>query len=108
MVEETIGKRLAQIRKSRNITQDELSEAIEVTPNYLSSVERGKYMLTLDKLVRAMNVLQCGADELFYEVVEHSCSRSASDLVKRIENLPKNEREWVLHILDMLLQKTSG
>ena len=55
MVGKCIGKRIAELRKKRNMTQEELSETIGISPHYLSALERGIYNIKLEKLVMIIN-----------------------------------------------------
>ena len=59
-LKEKLGKRIKEIRKSRNLTQEKLAEMIGLdTPN-LSNIERGKRFLsseTLEKIVKSLNLL---------------------------------------------------
>ena len=56
------GKRIQQIRKSKHMTQEKLSELVGIdTPN-LSNIERGKKFVTaetLEKIAKALDVNEC-------------------------------------------------
>lgn len=56
--------------QERKLTQQEFSERVGISTNYLSDVERGKSSIRLDKLVLIMNKLQCSADDLFMDKIE--------------------------------------
>jgi transcriptional regulator with XRE-family HTH domain len=43
----TIGNRIRSCRLNWRLTQDELAAAIDVTPNYIGEIERGRRPLTL-------------------------------------------------------------
>jgi transcriptional regulator with XRE-family HTH domain len=43
------------------MTQTELAEQLEITSNYLSQVERGSKILSVDKIIMAAEIL--GVDE---------------------------------------------
>ena len=38
---ELIGSRIKELRKKKGLSQEELSEKADITPNYLSRIERG-------------------------------------------------------------------
>ena len=52
------------------LKQQEFSEMVGISTNYLSDVERGKKSIRLDKLVLIMNELQCSADDLFVNTID--------------------------------------
>ena len=47
------------------ITQDQLSERMEINPKYLSSIERGKENPTLNTLIKLSRSLDVSLDEVF-------------------------------------------
>lgn len=58
-VQKKFGKRLAELRASKNITQENLSFELDVDRTYISYIERGKrnpslYMLS--KIAKALRV----------------------------------------------------
>lgn len=52
-----IGEIIRNLRKSQNLTQDELAEAASITRANLSSIERGKYSAGFDILSRIADAL---------------------------------------------------
>ncbi|MBK9715420.1 MAG: helix-turn-helix transcriptional regulator [Kouleothrix sp.] len=53
------GKRLRKIRREKDITQEQLAEAISVTGEFISNLERGKSapsFETVEKLAQALEV----------------------------------------------------
>lgn len=53
------GKRVRQIRRQRDMTQEQLAEAVGVSAEFISNVERGvnaPSFDTLEKLAEALNV----------------------------------------------------
>lgn len=82
-VEQSVGRQIQRIRKERKLTQQDFSEMVGISTNYLSDVERGKSSIRLDKLVLIMNKLQCSADELFMDKIEldrHCLTNSIFDV----------------------------
>lgn len=52
-----VGKRIQRLRKSFNLTQNDLSGIVNITPNHLSYIENGKRRPSLPllrKLARAL------------------------------------------------------
>ena len=60
-----LGKRIQEIRKSKNITQEYMAELIGIETVSLSNIERGKYYPTAENLNRIISVLQIEPEELF-------------------------------------------
>ena len=64
-IKELIGKRIKELRKKRGLSQEQLSEKAEITPNYLSRVERGTENPTLDMFMKLANALEVEMWEMF-------------------------------------------
>ena len=56
-----LGLNICYYRKARSMTQIELAEQLEITSNYLSQVERGSKILSVDKIIMVAEIL--GVDE---------------------------------------------
>ena len=102
-MEKIIGKRIQEFRKKKGMTQEELSEVIDISPHYLSALERGIYNIKLETLVKILNCLDCSADEVFCDVVNKSCAVTPSRLSERLESLPAEEQERILAVVDTMI-----
>ena len=58
------GLRLAEIRRDRNLTQEQLAETIGVTATTLQHWERGRVKLTTDAIARCAAALRCRMADL--------------------------------------------
>ena len=60
-----MGNRIKELRRKKGLSQEQLSEKAEITPNYLSRVERGTENPTLNMLIRLANALDVEMWEMF-------------------------------------------
>ena len=58
------GLKLRQQRKKAGITQNELAEKTGVTRVYVGLIERGETSITLEKVYRLAEALDCDISEL--------------------------------------------
>lgn len=65
-IKKQLGKKIKQIRKSKNLTQEELAEMIEIEVPSLSNIETGKFAPSVETLQKLSNVLQVGLWEFYY------------------------------------------
>ncbi len=56
--------KLKEIREKKGITQTELAKQINRKPNFISEIESGKKSMSIDTLLKVIDVLDCSADEL--------------------------------------------
>lgn len=62
---ELFGLRIKHLRESKGWTQEYLAERMDISTNYLSSIERGKENPTFDMLINLSNALEVEMWELF-------------------------------------------
>lgn len=59
------GQKIAFLRKNANLTQDELAFKVNISPSYLSSIERGVCDTTISTAKRLAKALGISLSELF-------------------------------------------
>ncbi len=99
-VEQFIGKRIGQLRREKGYTQQQFAEIVGLSTNYLSDIERGKSSARLDKLVAIIDALQCSADDIFCDVIQHGYQIKCSRLSEQLEGLSPQEQEKAFAILN--------
>ena len=100
---ETIGENIRKYRKQKGVSQEELAEAVEVSPNYIGMIERAEKIPSLDTFIKIANSLDTSADLLLADVLSCSYEIKSSLLEERLKELAIGEREKVYKILDVLI-----
>lgn len=59
-----LAENIAEFRKARGMTQNELAEQIDVKQCMVSKYENGKKLPSVDKLIQLANTLDCSMDML--------------------------------------------
>ncbi len=65
MLQQKLGRRIADLRKSRGLTQAQLAQKLGCSVEFMSLVERGVNGLTIAGLERIAKVLKIDVLELF-------------------------------------------
>ena len=84
-----IGLRIKELRKSKGLSQEELAERAETSPNYLSRMERGTENPTLDMLIKLANALEVEMWEMFdfgHEVSLKELRETMSSFLKELDD----------------------
>lgn len=112
MIDKRIGKRVKQARERLGITQEDLAEKTGLTTNYISTVERGMSFPRCEKLIILLNGLETSADSIFCDVLEHICDvlehsgeAKASELSKKIADLPPEAQKRILQMVELMIQQ---
>ncbi len=64
-IKKLIGKRLKELRRSKQLSQEQLAEKADINSKYLSRMERGTENPTLDMLIKLSNALEVEMWEMF-------------------------------------------
>lgn len=105
MIDKRIGKRLKQRREELGLTQDQLAEKLDLTTNYISTVERGASFPRCEKLILLLNGLETSADAVFCDVLTHSAPAKASILSEQIAELPSEEQQRILNMVELMIKQ---
>lgn len=81
---------------------------VEITPHYLSALERGVYNIKLELLVKILNTLDCSADEAFQDVVNNAAKIKASELSEKLNSLSLNEQKKIYEVIETMLHNASN
>ena len=104
MIEKSVGIRIQERRKACGLTQEQLAEKIDLSPNHLSAIERGVYSIKLDTLVQIINCLGCTADDLFCDVIDSGYKNRASRLTDMLEGLKPEEQSNILDVVQTMIR----
>lgn len=81
---EDMGKRICERRKSLNLSQEELSELAQVSPQLLSTAERGTKALRPENLLKISTALGVSADYLLTGEISEKDFSLISDKLKNV------------------------
>jgi transcriptional regulator with XRE-family HTH domain len=106
--QETLGQRLARIRKEQGFTQQQLAERTGLIQVLISDYEHGKLRLTAEMAVRFADVLGVSTDDLLRGKKGAATSRRQPSLkllrrMEQIENLPPYRQRALLTTIDGFL-----
>lgn len=68
----TIGQKIAKLRKEHNLTQEQLSEKLDISIKHCSSVERGLSSLSLEKLIDVSELFDVSMDYLIKDTQQEN------------------------------------
>ena len=83
-----LGKRIKELRKQQNFTQEQLAEKMNIDQRNLSKIECGNNFITSDTLSRIVTALNIEPSELF--LFKHL--QEESILKEELLNAIKNEK----------------
>jgi transcriptional regulator with XRE-family HTH domain len=109
---ETVGQRMARIRKERGYTQKEVADRIGLIPALISDYENDKLRLNADMIVRFAEVLEVSTDELLRpqsgKLPGRKPSRKVLRRLEQIEGLPRRKQDALLTTIDAFLSSSAS
>ena len=93
-----LGERIREARRSKGMTQEVLSELVEVTPFYMGELERGVKTPSLDVFVRLLEALDVSADTLLRDSV--APVEGDRVLASRLSHLSPTQRAAVYALVE--------
>ena len=64
-IQKILGKRIQELRRDANFSQEKFAEKIGIAVNTLSNIERGNAFMTAHTLDKIMEILKINPKELF-------------------------------------------
>lgn len=109
---ETIGQRLARLRKQHGYTQVELAEKMGTRQVLISAYETDRASLSAEMAVRLAMALDITTDELLHPKVKKKAAKKPSLKIARrmeqIESLPQRKQDALLTTIDAFISSSAG
>lgn len=97
---ELFGGRIKSLREAKGWTQEKLAEKMDISSNYLSSMERGKENPTFDMLIKFADALKVE----MWEIFDFGHEAGLKELREALDKLSKEADEEKLRTAVKLLR----
>ena len=102
---ETVGKRLAEIRKSNKIKQIELAEMLNVSQQVISNIERGVTTPDIEQLKKIADIYNISLDQLVgREFFGDGTDGVEQKIISYIKQMDDEGKELSLGLLSQVAQ----
>jgi len=91
-----IGERIKYIRNQNRLSQEELAEYADVSPVYISNIERGEKSPSLKIIIAVANALNISTDSLLVDSLLAPGANPYSDLFALISDCTKEENDIII------------
>lgn len=85
-----IGSKLKVLRKQRGFTQKQLAELTDISPSFLTDIEKERSNPSFDKLKKLCSVLKVSPNYF----IDHPDDDNNSELFNNIQSLMENVKCW--------------
>ena len=97
-----IGRRIAQKRRQLLLTQAEVEAKANLSPRYLSNIERGRSVPSVDVLMHIADVLNMTPDEVLWGAAKDSQEEREEKLTAGLKHLSPQQQEQALSFIGWL------
>lgn len=94
-----LGNRIRDAREKRHLTQEMLSEIVDISPTHMSVLERGVKGMKLSTFIEIANALDVSPDELLQDQITHVTLVHGNILFDLIDDLPVSEQRKLVHMI---------
>lgn len=90
-LQERIGQAIVQLRKQKNLSQEQLALQADIDRRYMSDIENGKRNVSIDILERISKVLEKKVSELLVIAEKITCPRTLQNIQEWVEERSDGE-----------------
>lgn len=99
-----IGKRVKSARINAHLTQEELSEKINMSLSHISNIETGNTKLSLPAILEIANALSVSVDELLCDNNTQTVTVYQNELQKIVSDCSYNEMQIITDVVKTLVE----
>ncbi|MDO4269799.1 MAG: helix-turn-helix transcriptional regulator [Eubacteriales bacterium] len=100
-----IGRRIKRYRTTLGISQEKLAELLDVTPGYISCIERATRWVNLERLSEIAALLGVPTAALLADTEETTQTAYEKDLLPLAAKLTEENRSLLLDFAQMLVRR---
>jgi transcriptional regulator with XRE-family HTH domain len=107
-MKQALGKRINQLRKSKALTSEQLSELCEVNAVHIRRIESGGSLPSFSLFLKICNVLGTSADYLLGDLLDNPViPDSVEQLGKQFKHLAPEQIEMISEMVEVMIRHTT-
>jgi len=100
-----VGIRIKKARIDKKQTQAQLAEQLDLSNNYISSIERGNAIPSLETFIMICNALDVTADMMLTDSVYRTNEYLKNNIAVKLERCSKRNMRIIERFIDLLLEE---
>ena len=100
----TMGDRIKETRKKQDFTQEQLAEKVDVSVEYISEIERGLKIPSMQLFIKFLEVLDVSADYLLRDTVSTRNLYGDKQIGNKLEKLTPKQRVALEALIDTYIE----
>lgn len=99
-----IGKKIAELRKAKNWSQGDLAKVVEASRDIIGKYERGENSPSIEMAVKLSEALEVTVDYLLGKERFGKYDKESVERLQEIQNLDDNTRKTLFSIIDTFVR----
>lgn len=99
-----IGFRVRQARLNANLTQEELAEKASMSSSFISRLENGKILPSIEKLYLLARIMDVGLEDLlcdFYRQSETTSDELTKQILHYVDLMTASQKQYLLKYVEL-------
>ena len=103
-----LGQRIKYARQEKELTQEALGEILDLSNNYISSIERNHSIPSLETFVKICNALDVTADKILADSIYSTDEYIKESIAIKLAKCDKKNIRIIERFIDILLDENIG
>lgn len=96
----SLGRRIREARRQKGYTQHALAEKADIGEVYLSEIERGLKMPSMNIFIKIVSALEVSADYVLRDELSSAKEYVFDEITEKLSSLTPKQRKTAVEILD--------
>ena len=104
MDKQSLGSRIREARQKIGLSQHRLAEDAGIGDMYLSEIERGLKMPSMNIFIKIISTLNVSADYILRDELPSGAKYLSDELTEKLRNLTPQQKRTAMDILDAYIR----
>ncbi|NAW50095.1 helix-turn-helix domain-containing protein [Elizabethkingia argentiflava] len=100
----SIGERIAQLRKAKDWSQDQLAKEVESSRVMIGKYERGDNLPSIEVMVKIAKAFGVSVDFILGEGLNAAYDKEMVKRLDEVESLPDDEKKRIFDYMDLIIR----
>ncbi len=106
--EQMVAYRIAEMRRQKCLSQEELAARMHVSVTTLWRFESGRQQIMLERAVKMANILGCTVNDMVRDFLEYPVSNNTDRFTALLQTCDDAEQDFLYEAMGALLNVTPG
>ena len=101
--EQLVEKRIAELRRQKCLSQEDLAEMMHISVTTLWRFESGRQQIMLERVVKMVNIFGCTVDDLVHDFLDYPKPTEPDRFTTLLQTCNSTEQDFLYEAMAALL-----